>query len=132
MSYTYTVKIQGPDRSHEYVTYQDVGEFRMYLALRPVYRDILPGPYAGGGRHGGQGFSSELCGLPGVSGLPCKEATIVLCMALTELLDREEELPSSHGVNQENIEDVVSALSLCLTACIAYRGNPQARISVWW
>ena len=63
----------------------DVGN--MTSNVGALYRRAMPGPYEGGGRYDGVGEPEPQAGLPGLSGLRCRDAAPILHMGIGTMLD---------------------------------------------
>lgn len=70
---SYDTSIHDPDTG---VQLADVGN--MTSNVGGMYARALPGLYEGGGRYGGFGESNPRAGLPGLSGLRCRDAAPIL------------------------------------------------------
>ena len=80
-------RLNDPETDPDYI---EIGN--MTSNVGGMYRAVMPGPYEGGGRCDGQGKSEPCGGLPGLSGLPCSTAALIIENGLENMADRAEEL----------------------------------------
>lgn len=95
-----------------------------------MYRIVLPGPYAGGGRYDGVGEPNPRGGLPGLSGLPVAEALPLLRQAVADMHTRKAELlPLEPANGWGSWLGAVSYLSEIIEAC---EKEPSGVLAVNW
>lgn len=89
---SYDTKIIHPPCSHCGRSDESIDAGNMTSNVGPMYRAVLPGPYAGGGRYDGVGEPEPRGGLPGLSGLPVAVALPLLRQAVIDMEARRDEL----------------------------------------
>lgn len=126
MSYDTSVCIDtGSGELHEI---EEVGN--MTSNVGAMFRDVLPGPYEGGGRYDGNGEPADMSGLPGLSGLRCSDALPLLNQAVVDMVSRRERLLTMEPANGWGTYDgALRYLKDCRDAC---ERHPAATFCVNW
>lgn len=108
---SYDTRIIDPDTGARRA---DVGN--MTSNVGGMYRRAMPGPYKNGGRYAGVGEAEPRAGLPGLSGLRCRDAAPILHMGIGTMLESGEAC-------------AVAYLCAILVACIKH---PDGVVAVNW
>jgi hypothetical protein len=106
----------------------DVGNHTSNVS--PMYHQAMPGPYEGGGRYDGVRESEPRGGLPGISGLSCAAAIVILRKGIRYMEDNREKMLE---LNPENgwgsYDTALKYLREILDACLAH---PKGFVAVGW
>lgn len=122
---SYDTSIHDPDTGD---LIADVGN--MTSNVGGMYARALPGPYEGGGRYGGFDESKPRAGLPGLSGLRCRDAAPILRAGI-ETMQAEEDImramePSNGWGSYEG------ALAYLCRVAAACAEHPDGVLAVNW
>lgn len=106
----------------------DVGN--MTSNVGGMYRRVMPGPYEGGGRYDGMGEPEPRAGLPGLSGLRCRDATPILHAGLRVMVMEGDALRAMEPDNGwGTYEGAVTYLCSILFTCAEH---PDGILAVHW
>lgn len=107
----------------------DVGNYTSNVGS--MYRAAMPGPYPGGGKYDGiKDLDGPCGGLPGISGLSCKEAARVLSSGLAYMREHSEDMRALNPSNGwGEFAGAVAFLERILDAC---NDHPRGVVAVNW
>ena len=106
----------------------DVGN--MTSNVGALYRCAMPGPYRGGGRYAGVGESEAQSGLPGLSGLRCRDAAPILHAGIGVMLNEGNAMQAMEPANGWGTHaGALAHLCSILVACVEH---PDGVIAVNW
>lgn len=126
MSYDTSIII---DTGGEYpAEVEEVGNYTSNVSF--MYALALPNKVFEGGCHSGYGEPNPRTGLPGLSGLKCKLAELLLNEAIDYMIGNEEELTKLEPANGwGSYRGAVKYLRDCINAC---NRHPKAIFAVSW
>lgn len=106
----------------------DVGN--MTSNVGGMYRRAMPGPYEGGGRYDGEGEPEPSAGLPGLSGLRCRDAALILRAGIETMQAEEDAMRAMEPSNGwGSYEGALAYLCRVAAACAEH---PDGVLAVNW
>jgi hypothetical protein len=122
---SYDTSIIDPDTGAELA---DLGN--MTSNVGAIYRRAMPGPYEGGGRYNGVGEPEPQSGLPGLSGLRCRDAAPILRAGVQVMLAEGDAMIAMEPDNGwGSYAGALVYLCSILFACADY---PDGVLAVSW
>jgi len=122
---SYDTSIIDPDTGAELA---DLGN--MTSNVGGMYRRAMPGTYNGGGRYNGVGEPEPQSGLPGLSGLRCRDAAPILHTSIAVMLAEGDTMRAMEPANGwGSYEGALAYLCSILVACVEH---PDGVVAVSW